>query len=243
MSTIKATRSGQMMANIWERFLDRYAKAYPHSKAPSKRYMSTLLCLEPQTLARWCNDKSHVPDKPNWRIPIKRIQEACTALLATQEELDELMMCRVQEVMDDAEKPDIHALLYWMAPLIQSLASRPEVDASERMILDVHRKARDTVPGSEHATMTKEGCERLIPAFTDVWKEAVNDHLQELKAEADAEAKAQLDEPERDIKLARSKAKIIAGIKDRAQADGTKGMKSTTQDALMALRNAMRAFR
>lgn len=231
----KPMRSGELLARMWNTFLERHSRQYAHAKPPSKREMAKLLNVDALALARWTNDQAHTSKHPGWRIPLKRIPEACTALLATGDELDELMLCRLQEIQAEDEKADIQVLLHWLGPLLQDLAARPAVDADERLILEEHRRARDSVPGSEHVSLPSSAAEALNKAFVDVWRSTVNEHVAELQADTQAE------DADISANLERAKQRVKEVLARKAPSAAQSGFRKQTKDAVQTLRKAIRS--
>jgi hypothetical protein len=120
-------------------------------------------------LARWTN-----PKKPNWYIPVGRVQEVAVALGATQNEVDALMLVRLKELA--AHNPQHDALVCgaWVAQRItQNLRLAPDEEA----VLAAYRRAAE--PAGTLGALGPARLERLAQVMQDLVQEALKEDAAE----------------------------------------------------------------
>lgn len=87
-----------------------------------------------QLLARWTNPGV----RPNWRIPLKRVEDVALFLGASKFETDMLMLARLEELADDGDRTGVVKAVSWAF----DLAERAQSD-EERFLLKLLETARD----------------------------------------------------------------------------------------------------
>jgi len=120
-------------------------------------------------LARWTN-----PKKPNWYIPIGRVQEVAVALGANQKEVDALMLVRLKEMA--AHNPQHDALVCgaWVA---QRVAHNLQLAPDEEAVLAAYRHALE--PAGHLAVFGPAQQARLAQVMQDLVQEALREAAEE----------------------------------------------------------------
>lgn len=234
----KAPRSGALLEQLWVRFCGAHAADFPGAKPLSKREASAWLMADTHALARWTNDAAHQSKHPEWRIPLRRVPEVCHVLKASDDERDELMFARLQEIQESEEKSDVMVLMHWLTPTIVDLAERPVLAADERQVLEAYRRARDAVPGADSVPTPLELDEELESGLKGWLFNAVDAYLKELRSDRVDDAGAGVPQ------LSERALKVLDGIaKRRTTKPRRVPSKVEMQQVVGQFRRAMRAAR
>lgn len=233
-----APRSGKILEQLWERFVAKYGTDFPEAKALSKRTVSDWLTADTHALARWTNDAAHQALHPQWRIPLRRVPEACYVLEATSDERDELMLARLKEIQESDEKSDVMVLMHWLEPTLRELATRPLLDAHELQLVAAFQRARDATPGAETVAVPIELDDELKRALLDWLSRALSIYADEVTTGHDADA--EVDTPEVNE---RAKKVLIGMAKRKAALKHSAPSKREMQQVVRRFRQAMRKAR
>jgi hypothetical protein len=106
-------------------------------------------------------------------------------LLAAQDDINELMFARVQEIQESEEMSDVPVLMHWLMPIIAELAERPVVDALERQVLKAFNRAAAATPGAGRVPVPLPDDVELEAAMQSWLSQAVDEYLQELQVESE----------------------------------------------------------
>jgi hypothetical protein len=131
----KRCPTAKVLERLWQRWQRLHKEEFGSSV--SKRYVSqNFFENDASALARWTTAGSRV----SWRFPLARLDELVVALELKDDDVDDLMIARIQELQDDAESTE---LLNWVARFIQriELAERT-LDTDEQLLVDVWREVK-----------------------------------------------------------------------------------------------------
>lgn len=108
-------------------------------EARQPRAVDELAKPDVNALARWTN-----PKKPNWFIPISRVQEVAVALGASQNEVDALMLVRLKELAANNPQHDVLVCGAWVA---QRVSRNMQLAPDEEAVLAAYRRAVEPAGG------------------------------------------------------------------------------------------------
>jgi hypothetical protein len=200
--------SAALIEGMFQRFAALHAKRFPGHPALTKRQASRWLSeTDLHVLARWTNEAAH-EKRPNWRIPLTRVEALCKALDATSDERDELMVARLNELMAHDKSEDVPAVLHWLEPMLEEFSNRPAVTTLERQVLAVFNRAYEATEAAHHCPAPFELEDVLEEKMKQWLGAAVSAHADQLRAESEALGEETPEErAARDAKLASIGAK------------------------------------
>lgn len=195
--------SAALIEGMFQRFAAWHAMQFPGEPALTKRQASRWLSeTDLHVLARWTNEAAH-ERRRDWRIPLSRVDDLCNALDATPDERDELMVARLNELMEHDKSEDVPAVLHWLEPMLEEFSNRPAVTTLERQVLAAFNRAYEATEVAHHCPAPFELEDVLEQKMKEWLGEAVSAHADQVRAEAEADGE---DTPEvkavRDAKLA-----------------------------------------
>lgn len=120
-------------------------------------------------LARWTN-----PKKPNWYIPVGRVQEVAVALGATQNEVDALMLVRLKELAAHNPRHDVLVCGAWVA---QRVTHNLQLAPDEEAVLAAYRCAVE--PAGLLAVFGPAQQARLAQIMQDLVQDALKEAAEE----------------------------------------------------------------
>ena len=136
--------SAELVTALWDRFATQFQKNYPNHTL-TKRYGSLYVIndddIEGDThaLARWTNPG----ERPNWRIPLKRIPKVASKLKASQEEVDELMLARLFELEETHGTHDALTAAAWGYDIAERTHA---LTPDEEAVLKAYRQGTTVYP-------------------------------------------------------------------------------------------------
>lgn len=176
--------------------------------------------IDQNALARWTN-----PKRPNWFIPLSRVQSVARSLGASQSETDALMIVRLQELA--AHNPD-HDVLGCGAWIAARIACSHALAADEQAVLAAYRRA--TAPAGCMLIFEGKRLEELEAYLKDVTQATLRDAAQDAQETEDDQV---LSAAER-VAL-RSNARAMLGTRDVAPSE------SAGKESSLPTRNVPRA--
>lgn len=203
--------SGALIEDMFQRFAEWHATRFPGEPALTKRQASRWLSeTDLHVLARWTNEAAH-QKRRDWRIPLARIEDLCKALDASPDELDELMVARLNELMAHDKSEDVPAVLHWLEPMLDEFSKRPAVTTLERQVLAVFNRAYEATEVAHHCPAPFE-LEDVLENKMKEWLGAtISAHADQVRAEAEADGEETPEErTARDAKLANVGARYQA---------------------------------
>ncbi|WP_119153623.1 hypothetical protein [Caldimonas tepidiphila] len=203
--------SAALIEDMFQRFAEWHATLFPGEPTLTKRQASRWLSeTDLHVLARWTNEAAH-EKRRDWRIPLARVDDLCKALDASADERDELMVARLNELMEHDKSEDVPAVLHWLEPMLEEFSNRPAVSTLERQVLAVFNRAYEATKVAHHCPAPFEREDVLEKMMKEWLGVAVSAHADQVRAEAEADGE---DTPEeraaRDAKLASIGAKYQA---------------------------------
>lgn len=128
--------SAAVLEALWGRFKRDIIRE--HGPKLSKRLVSReIFKNDEHLLARWTNPG----DKETWRIPLSRIRETVKHLRGTPEDLDDLMLARLNEVRKRDREDDVFHAIAWALGHVERT-----LPADERFLLLAYRSAAECCP-------------------------------------------------------------------------------------------------
>lgn len=200
-----------LIEELFQAFAAKHNARFPSEPPLTKRQASKWLSeTDFHVLARWTNEASHAKRR-DWRIPIARVYDLCQALDATSDQLDELMVARLNELLAHDKSEDIPALLHWLGPMLEEFSNRPAVGPLERQVLAAFGRAYDATEVAHHCPAPFELDDELEAGLKDWLGRAVGAHADQLGAEAELDGEdTPAEKAARETKLASIKARLIA---------------------------------
>ncbi len=203
--------SAVILRRLFERCSAEWSRQFPGSPRLSARTVSAWFSkTDKHCVARWTNEDAHRGSHPNWRVPLYRVEQACEAFKATEDERDDLMMARIHEALEHDPDGDLAVVLHWLEPYFAELAARPVLDPTETIVLASLKRAEQAVPGAAQCPLPSSFGHDLEVAIGACFQRAVEEHVAELAADAAAEEASPVDQVALKAKLASITAKLAA---------------------------------
>lgn len=203
--------SAAILRRLFERYSADWKRQYPNAPRLSARKVSEWLSkADKHCLARWTNEDAHAGSHPNWRVPFYRVEQACEAVKATEDERDDLMMARIHEAIEHDPDGDLAVVLQWLEPFFAEFAARPVLSQTETVALAAFRKAEQMVPGAAQCPVTSTFEHNLEVVIKACFERAVKAYVAELAAETAADEALPVNEAALKAKLADITTKLAA---------------------------------
>lgn len=138
--------SDQLLEQLWKSFELRMRREHQGVRISKRTVSQDLLrtpgmadAKDPHVLSRWTNPG----DKDNWRIPIARIAHTVGVLGGSQDDIDALMIARLNEIERNNADDSAVCTAHWLVQYSDKLLSR-----DERWLLKTYREANSAFNGN-----------------------------------------------------------------------------------------------
>jgi tRNA-binding EMAP/Myf-like protein len=186
----KRCPTGKVLARVWKRWSaehERQFGAKPSMRGVSMNYFDD----KPDLLARWTTAVS----RPHWRVPLARLEELRVTFQMSQDEVDDLVLARVQELDDDEEA---RVLVAQVVDIVERVSTSDE----ERQVVAAWRKVRpNRLLGLDISARGSQDLEKLFDGLLRV-------HERRQAAERAADPPEELADVERATLTAKAQAVV-----------------------------------
>lgn len=138
--------SDQLLEQLWKSFELRMRREHQGVRISKRTVSQDLLrtpgmadAKDPHVLSRWTNPG----DKDNWRIPIARIAHTVRVLGGSQDDIDALMIARLNEIERSNADDSAVCTAHWLVQYSDKLLS-----SDERWLLRAYREANSAFNGN-----------------------------------------------------------------------------------------------
>jgi hypothetical protein len=192
--------SAQVLQGIWARFV-KWAAAQPEQPRLSKREVTRKLLQagdgdakkDASALARWTTAAS----RENLRIPLRRVRSVVEALEGTPEDLDSLMLARLEELHRHDSEHEVLQVADWAFNLARQQCEKEHaLDADQHFLLDTYRIASDRYPHYLFSDLRRRAQFRTLMSqiMVEEWHELEVPQPELLTPEAEALRKKRLED-------------------------------------------------